>query len=83
VPPINGVPRNFFLGGGGGGSTNSVEDRGVLLNLQMSETRVLIRLLRMYFPRNWEFGSVLSKPRYGTDGLVFPMVQIVLRCLLL
>jgi hypothetical protein len=25
------------------------------------ETRILIRLLRMYFPRNWEFGSALSK----------------------
>jgi hypothetical protein len=31
--------------------------------LQMSETRTLIRLLRMYFPRNWEFGSALSKLR--------------------
>jgi hypothetical protein len=29
---------------------------GFPLNLQMSETRILIRLLRMYFPRNWEFG---------------------------
>jgi hypothetical protein len=29
---------------------------GVLLNLQMGETHILIRLLRMYFPRNWEFG---------------------------
>jgi hypothetical protein len=48
----------------------------------MSETRILIRLLRMYFPRNSEFGSALSKlrnfggmglnpptpPRYATDG---------------
>jgi hypothetical protein len=31
--------------------------------LQMSETHILIRLLRMYFPRNWEFGSALSKFR--------------------
>jgi hypothetical protein len=29
----------------------------------MNETRILIRLLRMYFPRNWEFGSALSKLR--------------------
>jgi hypothetical protein len=27
---------------------------GVSLNLQMGENRI-IRLLRMYFPRNWEF----------------------------
>jgi hypothetical protein len=27
----------------------------------MSETRILIRLLWMYFPQNWEFGSALSK----------------------
>jgi hypothetical protein len=27
----------------------------------MSETRILIRLLWIYFPRNWEFGSALSK----------------------
>jgi hypothetical protein len=35
----------------------------------MSETRILIRLLRMYFPRNWEFGSALSKLRnFGGGG---------------
>jgi hypothetical protein len=34
---------------------------GVPLNLQMNETRILIRLLQMYFPRNREFGSALSK----------------------
>jgi hypothetical protein len=59
------TPGIFF-----GGSTNSVEDReqrergpgavapwsGVSLNLQMSETHIMIRLLWMYFPRNWEFG---------------------------
>jgi hypothetical protein len=28
---------------------------------KMSETRILVKLLRMYFPRNWEFGSALSK----------------------
>jgi hypothetical protein len=52
----------------GGGSTNLFEDRGqrnadlgavgVQLNLQ---NRTLIRLLRMYFPRNREFGLALSK----------------------
>jgi hypothetical protein len=34
---------------------------GVPLNLQMNETRILISLLRMYIPRNWEFGSALAK----------------------
>jgi hypothetical protein len=81
--PDSGLPRNFFLGGRGGGSTNSVEERGQrelgsgggsLLargsaNLQMGETRILIRLLRIYFPRNREFGSVLSKLRnFGGGG---------------
>jgi hypothetical protein len=28
----------------------------------MGEARILIRL-RMYFPRNWKFGSALTKPR--------------------
>jgi hypothetical protein len=64
-----GVARNFS-----GGSTNLVEDKGqrergygggsplVRGSTQLAnETRVLIRLLRMYFPRNWEFGSALSK----------------------
>jgi hypothetical protein len=27
----------------------------------MSETHILIGLLLMYFPLNWEFGSALSK----------------------
>jgi hypothetical protein len=60
------VYRGFFLGGGG--STNSVEGRengdlgavapysGVPLNLQMSETGILIRLLQIYFPWILEFG---------------------------
>jgi hypothetical protein len=44
---------------------------GVPLNLQMSQTGILIRLLRIYFPRNWEFGSALSKLRnfVGRGGL--------------
>jgi hypothetical protein len=41
----------------------------VPFNLQMSKTRILIRLLRMYFPRNWEFGSALSKRRIFGWGL--------------
>jgi hypothetical protein len=48
--------------------TNSIEGRengdlGAPLNLQMSETRILIGLLRMHFPMNREFGLVLSKLR--------------------
>jgi hypothetical protein len=36
---------------------------------KMSETRILIRLLRMYFPENWEFCSALSKLRnFGGGG---------------
>ena len=35
---------------------------------KMSESRILVRLLRMYFPRNWEFGSALSKPRNFVGG---------------
>jgi hypothetical protein len=31
--------------------------------LQMNETRILIRLLRMYIQRNREFGSALEKLR--------------------
>jgi hypothetical protein len=39
----------------------------------MSETRILIRLLWMYFPRNWEFGSALSKLRkFGGRGVEAP-----------
>jgi hypothetical protein len=60
----------------------------VPLNLQMNETRILIRLLRMYISRNWEFGSALSKrrnfggvveplqpppPRYATGGDLGPL----------
>jgi hypothetical protein len=42
---------------------------GVPLNLQMSESHILIRLLQMCFPRNWEFGSALSKLRnFGGGG---------------
>ena len=36
---------------------------------KMSESRILIRLLRMYFTRNWEFASALSKLRnFGGKG---------------
>jgi hypothetical protein len=66
-------PGIFF--GGVGVSANSVEDRmqregdlgavapysGVLLNLEMSETLILIRLLLVYFPWNWKFSSAFSK----------------------
>jgi hypothetical protein len=58
----------IFLGGRG--SINSVEDRGngdlgLLAPSQrfhsVNETHILTRLLPMYFPRNWEFDSALSK----------------------
>jgi hypothetical protein len=80
---VSGVSRNFIRGGGGG-STNKlrIEGRengdlvyvarssGVPLNLQMSETRILIRLLRMYFSRNWDLDSGLSKLRnFGGGGV--------------
>jgi hypothetical protein len=42
---------------------------GVPLNLKMSETRILITLLRLYFPWNWEFGSDLSKLRNFGGGV--------------
>jgi hypothetical protein len=67
----SGVPRNFFRELGFQQIQLRTEGRenvdlgaltpwsGVLLNLQMSEPRILIRLLRMYFPWNWEFCSPL------------------------
>jgi hypothetical protein len=72
----SGVSRNFFGGGvqqiqlrtegtGSGGGSPLVR---VSLNLQMSETRILISLLRTYFPRNWEFGSALRKLRNFGEG---------------
>jgi hypothetical protein len=46
---------------------------GSPLNLQMSETRLLSRWLQMYFPRNWEFCSDLSKLRnMGGGGVEHP-----------
>jgi hypothetical protein len=44
----------------------------VPLNLQMSETHILIRFLWMYFPRTWEFGSALSKLRDFKGGVFEP-----------
>jgi hypothetical protein len=39
----------------------------------MSESSILIRLLGMYFPRNWEFRSALSKlGNFGGGGLNLP-----------
>jgi hypothetical protein len=34
---------------------------GVPLNSQMNETHILIRLLQMYIPQNWEFSSALLR----------------------
>jgi hypothetical protein len=69
-----GLRQDFFFSGGG--STNSFEDRGqsergfgggsplVRGSTQFAnETHILIRLLRMYIPRNWEFGAALAKLR--------------------
>jgi hypothetical protein len=76
----SGVPRNFFSGRGVQQIQFKTEGRengdlgavvpysGVPLNLQASETRILIRLLRMYFPRNRKFGSALSKLRNFVGG---------------
>jgi hypothetical protein len=39
----------------------------------MSESCIVIRLLRMYFPWDWEFGLALSKLRYlGGEGVEPP-----------
>ena len=50
--------------------------RGGLFKKQlkkMSESCILVKLLRMYFPRNWEFGSALSKLRnLGGGGFEHP-----------
>jgi hypothetical protein len=74
--------QGIFLSGRRG-STNPAADNGrengdlgavvryseVPLNLQMSDTGIIIRLSRMYFPRNWEFGSALSTLRnFGGGG---------------
>jgi hypothetical protein len=92
----------FFSGGGRGGfqqiqlRTEGREngDLGAIvpysrvpLNLQKIETRILIRLLLMYFPWNREFSSALSKlwnfgglkpktpPRYAT-GFSVPFCPV-------
>jgi hypothetical protein len=43
---------------------------GVLLNFQISETPIFIRLLQMYFPWNWEIGSALSNLQNFWGGVV-------------
>jgi hypothetical protein len=77
----SGVPRNFFSRGGVQQIQLRIEGRengdlgavasysGVPLNLQINETHILIRLLRMYMPRNWKFGLALAKVRiFGGGG---------------
>jgi hypothetical protein len=49
----------------------------VLLNLKMSETRILISLLWMYFPQNWKFGSALSKLWNFGWGLTPPGTPLI------
>jgi hypothetical protein len=62
------IPRIFSGRGGGFNKFRGQREQGlwavapsagVPLYLQMSETCILIRLLWMYFPQNWEFSSVL------------------------
>jgi hypothetical protein len=88
---VEGFARNFFRGvqqihlrteGRENGDLGAVApSSGVPLNLQMSEPRILIGLLRMYFPQISEFGSSLelwgggvdptqTAPRYGTGHSV-------------
>jgi hypothetical protein len=38
----------------------------------MNETLILIRLLRMYIPRNWEFGSALANLGISGGGVEPP-----------
>jgi hypothetical protein len=79
----SGIPRIFFFFGGGEGSTNSVEDRGkrergsrggspysgVPLNLQMSEPRILNKLLQMYFSTELEIRLSFAKTsEFGGGG---------------
>jgi hypothetical protein len=67
-----GLHKGIYVGGWGGGCQQiqlRIEGRqngdlGAVApwsNLQMNETHILIRLLWMYIPQNWEFGSALAK----------------------
>jgi hypothetical protein len=74
------VAYQEFLGGGG--SRNSVGDRGQReggfggssplvrgsMPMKVNKTSILIRLLRMYIPRNLEFGTGFQN--FGILGLV-------------
>jgi hypothetical protein len=77
------VARNFFgevqqiqlrIEGRENGDLGAVAPySGVPLNLQINETHILIRLLRMFIPRNWKFGSALAKLRnFGGWGFKPP-----------
>jgi hypothetical protein len=74
----------------GRGLTNSVEDRGqtergsgggsppVRGSTQFANewNRIVIRLLRMYIPWNWEFGSALAKLRnFGVEPPKHPSIR--------
>jgi hypothetical protein len=60
---FSGVPRKFFVGVQQIQLRTEGRENGDLvpLNLQMNKAHVLIKLLPMYIPRNWEFGSALVK----------------------
>jgi hypothetical protein len=74
--------QEFFSGV----STNTVEDRGRKVRgsdggvtlvrgstqLLVSEVRILIRFLWIYFPHNWEFDSVLTNLQYLGGGVENP-----------
>jgi hypothetical protein len=71
-------PGILLRRGRGGGGVQQMK-----LRTEGRGNGIIIRLLRMYFPRNWEFGSALSKllnfgggegvfeppnpPRYATE----------------
>jgi hypothetical protein len=86
------LPWNFFGGRGQqiqlktegreNGDMGAVAPRSrVPLNLQMNETHILIWLLQMYMPRNWEFSSALSKLQNFGGCLTPPLGMPLSTCL--
>jgi hypothetical protein len=100
-----GYARNFFGEGGStnsiedrgqrergsGGGSPLVRGSTQFENELNPYSNYLIRLLRMYIPRNWEFGSALAKRRIsggliplnplGTPLVVYSAVANVAGCL--
>jgi hypothetical protein len=84
VPVCSGVPRNFVCGGStnsvedrgqrerGSGGGNPLVRGSAQFAIRFDFVKLwgCRRLLRMYFPWNWEFGSALSKLRnFGGRGV--------------